>query len=422
MLGAFRLNTIGNSSSAAIGWLLYNTGARASNITPGGFDVDSTGNIYILDMYSSKLAKISPTGSIIWQKYVSSPSTTTSKGDGNLLCLSPDGNYLYCHLLESATSLSLCQFLTSDGSLNTKQVTSVTTGNVYPGSIHTSTVSTHSVIGVTSSTTNRMLYRRYTGGNSALSTANATIYHLAAGATAINDCRISAQSPYLTSTNIMYAYENYVGTISGSTLNSTKSFTGGFDSIASSQVTSGAGFIMRDNIIAKFSSLSLPTKSWEKTHTISSVGGSHYYQQGMITDSLDNVYACYWNSTAGKIVIYKLDTNGNHQWTKSLSLNGATSVDAMMLKLSGTDLYLAFRYGPINAGGMAILKIPASGSGTKTFTNNFILATETGTLTSSSNFSLTANSPVTTSTTIGTTGSAFTLSNSTLPSNTQETF
>jgi hypothetical protein len=418
-LGSFRLNTFGKPGSES-GWLMYNTGARASNITPGGFDVDSSGNIYILDMYSSKLAKLDSAGVIQWQKYVSAPAAANSKGDGGLLALSPNGTYLYCMLSESATSMSLCQFLTSTGAINVKSQP-ISGTNIYIGNIESGSGSTYVCFGITVSGTSRIVYRRYNGGNNALTTtAGGTYYQLVAGATAIYDSRMSTDAAGATASNIIIAYQNYIsnngptGTIQGA-----KIFTGGFDSIASLKATTGA-LISKDNIIAKFTGSAITTKAWEKTHTVDGVGGAHYYNQGMIVDSVDNIYACYWNSTAGKIIIYKLNTSGVLLWTKSISLNGATSVDAMMLKLSGTQLYLAFKYGAIDAGGMAILNIPMDGVGTQTFSNGFILANETGSLADTTNFTFTTVSPSTQTVTIGTTGTAtFTVSNASLPTYTK---
>lgn len=423
-IGAFRLNTISNSGGVVGGgWLMYNTGARASNITPGGFEVDASGNIYILDMYSSKLAKIDSTGAIQWQKYVSTPAATGSHSDGGILCLSPNQTYLYAFLPESSTSMSLCQFLTSNGNLNASQIISATTA-VYPGSLHTSTLSTYTFFGVNASGTLRMMYRRYNAGNNTLTTSASQLFHLGAGATSVNDVRASHDVPYGTAGQMSFGYQTTIGMIAPAspTLTATRTLTGGFDSIVSGQSAVGT-FIMKDNIIGYWTTTSF-TKSWEYTHTISSVGGSHYYQQGMIADSLDNIYACYWNSTAGKIVIYKVNKTGTLQWTKSITPTGytATSPDAMTLKLVGTSLYLAFKYGDISGGGMAILKIPTDGTGTKTFANSFVLANETGTLTSSTSLTLTTNTPATTTVTIGTTGNPFTLSNATLPTYTQSTF
>lgn len=422
-IGAFRLNTIANGGSVAGGWLMYNTGDRASNITPGGFDVDSTGNIYILDTYSSKLAKLNSTGTIVWQKYVSTPSDTTSKGDGGLLSLNSTDAWLICALQESSTSISLCQFNTSTGALITKAVTSVAAGNsLYLGNVvmglASSTPYAFMTFGATVGGVNRMCFRKYTFTGSTLNTtASSTNYHLASGATNIYDCRYSYNTN--NASNHILGYQNYVTLYNGHntiSTGNTRSFTGSFDSIAADN---GSNYvIMKDNIIAKYTGSTF-TKSWEYTHTINSVGGSHYYNQGLVVDSSDNIYACYWNSTAGKIVIYKVNASGVLQWTKSITLTGYTNIDAMTMKIVGTDLYLAFKYGNIGAGGMAILKIPTDGTGTKTFANSFILANETGSLASSTNFSLATNTPATTSIALSTAGRAFTVSNATLPTYTQ---
>jgi hypothetical protein len=415
---------------------MYNSGARASNITPGGFDVDSGGNLYIFDMYSSKLAKLDSSGSILWQKYVSSPAGVNSKGDGGLLSVHPNGASLILQLQESSTSISLCQFNISDGTLITKAVVSVaagnsiTVGNSYiSGPDGSSNYWAFMTFKATVSGVTRACLRRYslsaTSPYTMTIASPSTQYHLITGAS-FSDVRYAYNST--TPSNHLVGYQNGMTFSSGhntlASLTSTYTFTGGnFDSIALSgtSVVSNA-IIMRDNVITKWTS-STNTKSWEKTHTISSVGGSHYYQQGMVIDtSTEQIYACYWNSTSGKIIIYSLNSSGVLQWTKSLYLNGATEVDAMMLKLRGTDLYLAFKYGTIDDGGMGILKISTDGTGTKTFTNNFVLATETGSVADTTNVTFTSSTPTTTSITLATTGSAFTITDNTgLPTYTRET-
>jgi hypothetical protein len=419
-LGAFRLNTFGKSASDA-GWLMYNTGARASNITPGGFEVDSSGDIYILDMYSSQLAKINSSGVIQWQNYISSPGTTTGKSDGGQLCLSASGQYLYCQLKESSTSVSLCQFLTSTGGLNTKQITSVAAGStIYAGSVAVSAASTYAIYGLTVSGVNRWHYKRYNGGDGALGTSASTLYHLASGATSVNDVRFSHDVPYGTASTMSFAYQNYVGQFAPATptMGQTRSFSGGFDSVIAGRTTQST-FLTRNNIIARWTG-AFASKAWEKTHTVGGIGGDHYYQQGAIADASDNIYSCYWQASTSKIIIYKLNVSGALQWTKSISLNSATEVDSMLLKLVGTtDLYLAFKYGTISDGGMAILKIPTDGTLTSAFDNGFILATETGSVSDTTLFTLSTNTPASSLVTTGTTGSAFTVANTTLPSYTK---
>lgn len=419
MIGAFRLNTISSSiagASAGSYWLLWNTDSgRSTNITPGGFDVDSAGNIYVLDMYSSKLAKYNSSGVLQWQKYVSNPSATTSKGDNGLLVVSADGSRVYCQLQQSATSMSICQFNGTTGALIVKGINSSTTSIVVGNTVligsDTSVIVSYTI---NVAGTYRCIFKRYPITSGTMSTTAAqTLYELATGSGSLYDIR-ATYNP--TGSTMAIGYNNYISKYSATTGISrsvTFSFSGDFDSVATDTAT--GTFIQRDNIIAKWTGVTMSTKSWEVTHTVFGIGGSHFYNRAMVTDVTDNIYSCYWNTTANKIIIYKLSSAGSLLWTKSISSPGVTEFDAMHMKYSNDSLYLAFRYGGTASGGMAILKIPTDGTLTKTFNNGFILVNETGSVSASSVFALTSNTPNTSSVTIGTTGSTFTIADASIP-------
>lgn len=416
-LGAFRLNTIGKASTGGDYFLMYNTGANTSNIVPGGFEVDSVGNIYILDMNSSKLAAIDPTANILWQKNITSPIGVTTKQEGGLLSLDYSQTYLLCALKESTTSISACYFKASNGTLLSKAVSSVAAGNtIQIGNVKMGTGASGTsqqalvVVGATVSGVNKLVMRHHIFSGTTISTTPTSYYHLASGATSVADCKIGRYVPpnngAITGT-LYLAYENYIAQYTGTTSfihQSTRSFTGGLHSIAAD--SGNNGYIMKNNIIQKFSSAW--TKAWEKTHTVGGVGGSHYIQQSVVVDSSSNVYSCYFRSATNKIYLYKLNSSGVLQWTKSIYMPSIVEVESMVLKIVGTgDLYFAFKYGANTAGGIGILKIPTDGSLTKTFDNGFVLGDETGSVADSTNFTLTANTPSTTSVSIGSSGLAF---------------
>lgn len=420
-IGSFRLNTI-SAASAAVPeqyFLLYNSGvARDNNITPGGFDVDSSGNMYIFDMYSSKIAKLSPAGAILWQKYVSTPSTAISKGDCGLLSVDSNGQYLYYQLKETTTSIVLHQLDCSNGNLlskshnNVSAGNSIVVGNTIVGSDNTSI---YINFGATVGGVARMVIKRYNLSSGLLpATAALTSYEWATGASpTVSETRMS----YNPTGGALPIMVYYPGVASRYNMNPSRGTSTAISSVDSIAVYSTNTYFVRNNIISKYVS-NFVTKSWERTHTVSSVGGSLYYNQGIVIDSSENIYSCYYNSTTLKVIIYKLNSSGTLQWTKSLYLGGLTDgIDGPALKLVGSNLYISFMYGSLGSGGMAILKIPTGGTLTKTFSNGFVLADETGSVASTSNLTVgTVSGLTTTAVTLTSTASTNTLSNASLTS------
>lgn len=420
-IGSFRLNTISAASAVSPEqyFLLYNSNvARANNITPGGFDVDSSGNMYIFDMYSSKIAKLSSTGSILWQKYLSTPSTATSKGDCGLLSVDSNGQYLYYQLNESTTSVVLHQLDCSTGNLLSKAHTnvsagnSIVVGNTIVGSDNTSVYINY---GVTVGGVSRMVIKRYNLSSGLLpATSATTAYETATGASPTGSGTRMSYNPTGSTLPIIVYYPGVASRYNMTPGRGTTTAISNVDSIA---VYSSNSYFVRNNIISRYIS-NFNTKSWERTHTVSSVGGSLYYNQGLVIDSSENIYSCYYNSTTLKVIIYKLNSSGTLQWTKSLYLGGLTDgIDGPALKLVGSSLYISFMYGSLNSGGMAILKIPTDGTLTKTFSNGFVLADETGSVASTSALSgATVSGLINTAVTLSTTASTNTLSNASITS------
>ncbi|QKF94771.1 NHl repeat unit of beta-propeller protein [Fadolivirus algeromassiliense] len=100
---------------------------------------------------------------------------------------------------------------------------------------------------------------------------------------------------------------------------------------------------------------------WSKQQSVFNTNGDDYWP-GIAVDSNDNVYVTYYTSGtvsggtksgSADIVVFKLDTNGNHQWSRQQTVfnnNNASVLPSIAVDVNG-NIYIAYQsYGTVSGG------------------------------------------------------------------------
>jgi len=374
-IGSFRLNTLSAVGAAASsGWILQYNGSGSDTYTfIDQIAIDSSGNVYFVFGSTSPtlvgatrdaiLVKTSSSGTVqaITRFNVNTNEIPycVSVSGSDIIVGTQNGSAIQYYQFAASTLTRTQTFrIINSSSSPIRGIPSDGAGNFYFGYDNSSLVASTRVGYIIKATTSGITWSRQFSNTTY---ANELVWHTSySSASSIVISLVSVNSLLYVqrydSTGTAVSTYRLSGTSPAGPRNHTRpGLTTSFFIVGDA----GAG----NTSVTKISTSD--TISW-------SLYASGYNNRGSATDSSGNIYVATVDATPAVSYITKFDTNGNITWQRNISVSGGGSSGSSVMGINCTDTDIYLQWYLFTSGGddvTFVMKLPADGSKTGTYTN-----------------------------------------------------